>query len=206
MIINHQYRFCFFAIPRTASKAVSKVLIDELNSEAILKMHSGYNEFFEQASPDERQYFSFTTVRHPMDSVVSAYFKKKSNHNGRFSRGTFKDGRPIGQQAMNEYNFITKNDASFQDYFLHFYHQPYHKPRHELTASKVDYLMRYEQLQDDFDTVMNQLNLPTLKIPVFNKTSGRDVDYLSFYTADIRDRARLVFGPIMKDWGYDFPF
>jgi hypothetical protein len=206
MIINHQYRFCYFAIPRTASKAISKVLIDKLGSESILRMHSGYREYLAVASPTESEYFSFASVRNPLDSVVSAYFKKKSDHNGRFSRGTFKKtGKPIGTRAMEEYRFIKETDASFQEYFQQFYTDTYTVPRHEETIEKVDALIRYEHLNEDFAQVMDRLGLPFFEIPLINKTNDKPKDFLSFYSPEIIPRAIKVFTPIMEKWGYSFP-
>lgn len=206
MIINHEYKFCFFAIPRTASKAISKVLKEEMGSEEIHKMHTSYEEFQQLAAPAEKRYFTFATIRNPMDSVVSAYFKKKNDHNGRFSRGTFKNGRPIGVRAMAEYRFIVDNDADFAAYFLEFYKDVYQIPRHEATVRSVQTILRYESLDTDFATLLaKKWNRPELKIPVFNQTAGKSRDFLSYYTPETRVRAKQVFGRLMGEWGYDFP-
>ena len=205
MIINHQHQFCFFAVPRTASTAISTVLKEKLRSERIMKMHNSYTEFMDVAKAEEKQYFKFASIRNPMDSVVSAYFKKKTDHNGRFSRGYYKNGRPIGAQALEEFAFISKDNASFQDYFCKFYTEPYHRPRHEETVRNMDAIIRFESLNEDFEKVMNQLKLPFYPVPQINSTSARDRDFIPFYTPEIIPQAKAVFGEIMKDWGYDFP-
>lgn len=205
MIINHQYQFCFFAVPRTASTAISEVLKEKYGGLRILKRHNSYQEFIDQAEDHEKGYFKFASVRNPMDSVVSAYFKKKADHNGRFSRGTYHDGRPIGKQSMEEYTFITTENASFQDYFIKFYTEPYERKRHEHTIEQMDAIIRFEYLNEDFKKVMKQLNLPFYPIPVINSTSNRSRDFLQFYSPEIRERAIQVFSPIMKKWGYTFP-
>ena len=206
MIINHLHRFCYFAIPRTASKAISKVLLEKFSSESILRMHSSYQEFQNSARQEELSYFTFTSIRNPLDSVVSAYFKKKMDHNGRFSRGTFKrTGIPIGERAMEEYRFITANDASFQEYFKVFYTKPYTVPRHENTVKKVDAIIRYEHLNEDFASVTEKLGLSFYPIQRVNKTAGKSKDFLQFYTPDIIPQAIEIFTPLMKSWGYNFP-
>ncbi|PHI20312.1 hypothetical protein CEQ90_08995 [Lewinellaceae bacterium SD302] len=203
MIINHAYQFCFFAIPRTASKAISKLLVEEMGSKEIHKMHTSYGEFRQLATPKEKDYFTFATIRNPMDSVVSAYFKKKNDHNGRFSRGTFKGGRPIGAKAMAEYRFIVENDADFSTYFLEFYREPYRIPRHEETARSVQTILRYESLDADFATLAaKKWNRPDLKIPVFNQTAGKSRNFLDYYTPEALERAHFVFGRLMGEWGY----
>ncbi len=87
MIISHVHQYCFFSVPRTASTAVSRYLIANLEGFQRGKKHSSYQQFLESATPEERQYFAFAGVRHPMDSAVSEYLKKKHDHNGKFSRG-----------------------------------------------------------------------------------------------------------------------
>ena len=203
MIINHKNQFCFFAIPRTASKAISKALIENIGSAERLRMHSSYDEFMAIASAKETNYFTFATVRNPMDSIVSAYFKKKNDHKGRFSRGTFQGtGRPVGEKAMKEYRFITENDADFATYFKEFYQEVYSIPKHEATIEKVDAIIRYEYLREDFTAVLKKLNLPDITIPLTNKTQEKEKHFMEYYSGNIFSQAQRVLGPLMKKWGY----
>ena len=205
MIINDQYKFCFFAIPRTASKAVSKALIDSFNSRVHLRMHATYAEFEAQASREEKNYFRFTTVRNPIDSIVSSYFKKKNDHNGRFSRGTFRKGQPIAPKAMEQYRFIKDNDASFSEFFRVFHTEPYRRKQLEHTVDNCHFVMKFENLNNDFQQLLRKLNLPPIEIPVVNTTQGKSRDYLQYYTPDIIPQAKEVFKELMDKWGYDFP-
>ncbi|OAV44839.1 sulfotransferase family 2 domain-containing protein [Lewinella sp. 4G2] len=205
MIVSHAHRTCFFAVPRTASKAISKAMIEHLDGEEIKPMHLSYAEFMKAANRSVRNYFTFATVRNPMDSVVSAYFKKKSDHNGRFSRGTFKSGRPIAPRAMAEYRFIVENDADFATYFAEFHRGEYQVPRHQETLAKVDHVLRYETLTEDYNQLCNQRGWPAHNIPVFNRTEGKEKDFLSYYTPAIRGQAKAYFGRIFTEWGYSFP-
>ena len=38
-----------------------------------------------------------------------------------------------------------------------------------------------------------------------NRTQGREADFLSYYTPETIRRAKRVFGPFMREWGYEFP-
>jgi hypothetical protein len=205
MIINHQHQFCFFAIPRTASKAVSAVLIEHYHSEEILRMHTSYDEFQSQAKSSEREYFSFTIIRNPLDSLVSAYHKIKSDHNNRFSRGTYKDGRQLAPRALKAYRFIKERDASFAEYFLEFHQEPFRRPRHEATAQQVDRCLKFENLQDDFNDTMQTIGLEPLVIPIYNTTAGKRKDFASYYTPEIIPQAITVTQDIMSNWGYAYP-
>lgn len=205
MIINHKYQFVYFAIPRTGSKAISKVLVEKFDSQDVPPMHLGYEDFIKTATPAEKKYFKFSSIRNPLDSVVSAYFKKKSDHNGRFSRGTFKKGKKIAPRAMEEYRFIVEQNADFPAYFEAFFQEPYHRPKHEVTIENMDAIIQFENLQTDFNAVLQKLGLPEYEIPVFNKTAEKDAEFLKYYSAGIRPLAMASFSSIMKKWNYQFP-
>jgi hypothetical protein len=42
-------------------------------------------------------------------------------------------------------------------------------------------------------------------LPYVNKTRERKNDFLSYYTPDIIEQAKRVFGTFMKQWKYNFP-
>ncbi len=184
---------------------MSKVLVEQYGSQEIQPMHKSYDEFQGTANEAERAYFTFTSIRNPLDSIVSSYFKMKSDHNGRFSRGSFKDGRPLARSALEAYRFIKQNNASFAQYFRQFHQESYHLPRHEATVEQVDDVLRFESLERDFARLMQQLRLPVYPIPHFNQTAGRSKDFLSYYSADIIPQAIRVMGPLMHKWNYSFP-
>jgi len=42
-------------------------------------------------------------------------------------------------------------------------------------------------------------------LPVVNKTGEKREAFWSYYTPEVQDYARRIFGPFMKEWGYEFP-
>jgi hypothetical protein len=40
---------------------------------------------------------------------------------------------------------------------------------------------------------------------VVNKTQGRESDWTSYYTPEMIGKAKVIYGPFMEKWGYDFP-
>lgn len=206
MMICAKHRTLFFAVPRTASKAISRAMTQHLGAIERKPMHMSYVEFMAGATAEQRKYFSFATVRNPLDSVVSAYFKKKMDHNGRFSRGTFKSGRPIAAKALEEYRFIVEHDADFATYFAKFYQADYSVPRHEETLRKVDHVLRYENLAEDYAALIQERGWPAHEVPVFNRTAGKKGSFVDYYPKEIHAQATRVFSRIMEAWGYEFPW
>ncbi len=206
MVINHQHQFCYFAIPRTGSKATTKLLVSEYGSKEILGLHASWDDFQNIASEEEKKYLSFCAVRNPLDSIVSRYFKIKTDHTGRFSRGTFlKTGKPVPDAALERYRYITENNLSFAEYFRRYHNEVIRMARHEETIQNVSYIMRYEHLQQDLNKVLQILGLKPKPLPLHNVTAIRDSNFLQYYTPDIIPQVKKVATPLMHKLGYAFP-
>lgn len=210
MIISHTHKYVFIELPSTGTTAVSAELCRKYDGENILKKHSTYPTFLAQASPHEKEYFSFSCVRNPMDAVVSQYFKLKTDH------WNFEHPRKLAKRnALNKFVFsnrrlkqlryIRDNDADFASYFLRFYTRPY-STWAVLSHHQLDFVMRFERLSDDFARAITKIGLqPVRPLPMRNKTSDRESDFLEYYSVNTIERAKTVFGPFMSEWDYDFP-
>jgi hypothetical protein len=206
MVISHQYRYLFIELFRTGSTAISKELCEMYDGQKILSKHSRYHEFINQASKDEKSYFVFSGIRHPMDTVVSGYTKLLHNHKGRYTDPTQwrKNGGLITEKNLSIYRDIHENKLSFENYFRKYYKLPYDNWA-SVAHSKLQHIIRFEHIQEDFSEALKKLGIPQKRsLPLINKTEGK-TNYLDYYTPSIRDRAVYIFGPFMEQWGYDFP-
>ena len=105
---------------------------------------------------------------------------------------------------LEKFNFIRENGDDFSKFFEYFYDSVYHN-WFLLGHDRLDFVMRYENLEEDFATALGRIGLDQARpIPSRNKTE-RQRDFRPYYRSDIHDRAALVFGPFMTKWGYDLP-
>ncbi len=230
MIVSHEHRFVFVELPRTGSTAVGKELTETYDGERILKKHSTYRDFLRSASGDEKGYFAFSSIRHPMDDAVSGYFKIHSDHHGRYSdpvrrryrvgergadrvrstgmnaKGVKPRRRSAGERRDNRrYEYLRRTDSDFASYFLRFYRAPY-DTWSSVTHSRMDFVIRFEDLEHDFERALGHLGLDLRRpLPVRNRTVAKEDDFQVHYTPETRKRATWVFGPYMQRFGYDFP-
>lgn len=207
MIISHKYKYVFVEYPRTGTTAVSKELCLNYDGKRILRKHSTYQAFLKIASPEERKYFVFTSVRNPLDDAVSHYFKLKTDHRERYThREKVRNGKRLAEYFDTVlFRYIQKHDVDFPTYFRKFYVIP-HNTWSTISIKRYDYIMRFESLQEDFATLLKKLDIPAIRpLPALNVTSGRKKEYWMYYTPEIIPRARRIFGPFMKQWGYEFP-
>jgi|TARA_R110000737_G_scaffold306646_1_gene314367 hypothetical protein len=205
LIINHKYKFCFFQIPRTGSTAIANELLEFYESEQILHKHSNYDQFLSNATNQEREYFKFAGIRNPLDSIVSQFLKMKNDYDRKFARGIFGSGKPISDGALAKYHFIQSTNASFEDFFKKFVTPEFFKPHQETTISHMDFIIRFDKLQDDFTKLTTLLDIPTIKIPVINATKHKDQEYQNYYTGELIPIAIDILSPVMDKYNFSFP-
>lgn len=207
MIISHKHKYLFVELPHTGSTAVSRELCENYDGIPILHKHAFYDEFLHVASSEEETYFVFSGIRSPLDEAVSVYFKYKTNHKENYTKPERlkKNGGHVTNADLRRFSFIKNNDADFPSYFRRFHTYPYDNLS-RLSHKEFDFVMRFENLQDDFAQALGLIGIePKRPLPVANKTGGKSRDFISYYTPEIREQARRVFGPFMRRWGYDFP-
>lgn len=211
MVISHKHKYLFIQLPQTACTAVQNELIENYDGEKIHFKHAFYSDFLKNASAEEKKYFVFSSLRNPLDIVVSKYFKYKTDHVGAYSNQRKKKFGKFHKYLLwytdkARYNFITNDDASFGDFFRKFYTLPYASWA-VLDHQNFDYIIRYENLQEDFAQMLKLINVePVRPIPSKNVTGTKSRDFWSYYdTPELREKAVKLFGNYMEDFEYDFP-
>lgn len=208
MIISHRHRYLFIELPRTGSTAIRRELRENYDGEPILQKHSTYEQFRAQASEDERSYFVFSGIRHPMDDVVSQYFKLKTDHNRRMTDPTrAPKSKPLLNRIVDRtvFRYLQRTNAEFADYFMRYHWLPYDRWS-SLSHDRFDFIIRFECLADDFETVLRRIGIePVRRLPQVNTTAARERHFTDYYPPRTWKRARRVFGPFMERWGYEFP-
>lgn len=211
MVISHKYRYLFIELPLTASTAIAKELCENYDGQEIHYKHANYRTFLKSASDDEKKYFTFIGIRNPLDQVVSYYYKYLNNHKGKYSNPQPRKSKMF-KYWLNErkhrarFQFIHLRDADFEKYFLEFYKTPY-LDWSLLDSDRMDGVIRFEQVQDDFAQVLQQIGVEMVRpLPQVNKTKQKSKSFWDHYaTKESQIRAAEVFGPYMKKWGYEFP-
>lgn len=204
MVISEKYNYLFIELHRTGSTAISSELCELYDGKKILGKHSRYHEFLETEFERGKQFFVFSGMRNPMDMVVSGYLKMKNNHKGRYTnpKDWRKNGGTITDKNLQLYQKI--KDLTFEEYFKQYHKLPYDNWS-SVAHHKFDFIIRFENIQEDFAEVLKRLNIePKREIPQINKTLQKG-NFINYYTPEIREQAIFVFGPFMRKWGYSFP-
>jgi hypothetical protein len=205
VVISRVHEYLFVELPNTASTAIRRELCEHYDGVPVLHKHAYYIEFLSVASAKEKEYFVFSCIRNPLDIAVTLYCKYKTDHKGFYSDPKkTKAHAPLPRAALRRYDFIHNTDASFPAFLRRFYRFPYDNWS-SLSHHKFDFVIRFENLQDDFAQVLELIGIEQKRpLPTVNPTQEKD-DFLSYYTPEVYDHAKAVFGPFMKKWGYGFP-
>ncbi len=209
MIISDQHKYVFVQLPKTASTAIEKELLEYYGGQSILLKHDLYHKFLKKARPEQKSYLVFASVRNPMDIVASHYFnllqenrlKKRTPEKHSFFRRLWGSYR-----TRSRFDFVHGGPGDFKTYFLRFYKAPYANWS-IVDHKRFDFVIRYEHMQEDFSELLKRLDLVQVRpIPKANTTLNKTGSFLDLYTdPEVIQRAVNVFGPYFRDFGYEFP-
>ncbi len=201
MIISHKYKFIFIHIPKTGGISITNSMINIFGKRDIYKgpklddykaqeierriksqelnigAHTSISNINRQTN-NLKGYFKFSFVRNPWDRMVSLYF---------YLRNT------------SLYGKLLPNAPSFNDWILSDLekittYMPIsvplrHKKRPQLEWIRdqngnitVDFIGRFENLQNDFDIFLDKCNIPHVQLLHENKTTHDH--YTKYYTKE----------------------
>lgn len=184
-MINCKNKFIFIHIPKTAGSSIKSQLIsagfyNSFNKKDInaLNMHEhpSIEDCKNVLTPLEyKNFFKFTCVRNPWDLNISLFFYVKSQ----ISHWLFRD-------AQNGFlNFLKKREQSGA---LHF---------NQIKINnniEVDFVMRFENLQSDFNLVCDKINIARHKLP--HKNFSKHKNYQNYYNEEGKD---IIFRNYQED-------
>ena len=171
MIISHKHKYLFVQTPHTGSTSVGRELVKHYDGEEILWKHAMFHHF-KRAFPDEaEEYFIFSTIRHPFDEVVSLYFKLKNDQEHYSDPSNWKEnGGWLSKRGLHQFQFVHYQKASFEEYLKKFFWLPFVNWT-VLAHKQFNYVMRYENLNEDFPKVLEKLGLQLIRpLPRVNPT------------------------------------
>lgn len=207
MIISHQHRFVFAAIPKTGTHSVRQALRDYLSADDLEQVGLFVNKRFpfeelaaikhghitleqirpflgEQAFAD---YFKFAFVRNPFDRFVS-YCAFMTRADGAFLKNP--------QQVMHHILFQARP-------LQHVLFQPQHTfvtdAQGRLLADRIG---RVEDMQASYDAICERIGIPTASLGQVN--SSRRGSYRDYYDQALIDGVADFYRRDLELFGYEF--
>ena len=200
-MISFQKRFLFVHIPKTAGNSIQSVLRDYSEDELValrdeqdgierfglrnpkykVKKHSTLAEY--RAALGEMEFgnlYKFTCVRNPWDRMVSYYFTPTQNTSA-WDRKKFRKAI-VKVLPVADYLRLDKGKGD-----------PF---------ANVNYIMRFENLADDFRAVCAALDISPAPLPRYNRSAREH--YSKYYDDELRELVGARFAAEIERFGYTF--
>jgi hypothetical protein len=207
MIISHQHRFVFAAIPKTGTHSVRQALRAHLSAEDLEQVGLFVDKRFpfeelaairhghislQQIRPflgEEAfaSYFKFAFVRNPFDRFVS-YCAFMTRADGAFLRNPREVMRYILFQARP---------------LEHVLFQPQHGFITDAAGGLLaDYVGRVEDMQGSYDAICARIGIPS--VPLGQVNSSRRGHYRDYYDQALIDGVAGLYARDIELFGYEF--
>ena len=211
MVISHEHKFLFLAPVKVATTSIRSSL-DQYNSIEHAKFHKDASSFyyhkwhrnahntkkhFDDQNWDWNSYFKFSFVRNPWDRVVS-WHKYQIKFVKKFERGKMR------KEDIVYYNYYKElSKLSFKDWLknmiLHSFHDFFICNSNNIC---LDYIGRFENLQEDFDIICDKIGIPHQKLPHENKSKHKN--YTEYYDDETRSIVAEKYAKDIKYLNYKF--
>ena len=202
-MINHKYKFIFIHIPKTGGTSIEQVFYSKSNKTDVPCKHYTL-KMLERGNLVPKDYFKFSFVRNPWDMTVSQYhFMWKSSY-------------PWPIHWRKEHKEFAK--LSFEEWVLHpsFQFSTIRSidiigNRHHdgtflgwIMGNKlnIDFIGKFENLQQDFDIICDKIGIPPKKLPHENKTKHKD--YREYYDEETKQIVGEKYAKDIEYFGYKF--
>lgn len=142
---------------------------------------------------DHETFFKFSVTRNPWDLTVSHYFYDKD-----LIQKEWGDSPP----SRKRYKIVSKcNFSQYVKKFM-FYGGSYSRYMCHKGEYMLDYVCRFETLQQDFDTACNKMDIPQVQLPHTNKTKHKH--YTEYYNDETRQIVAEKYAQDIEYFGYKF--
>lgn len=226
-ILCKKYNLLFIMTPRTACTAVGAVLIDELGGEylpkedilnehgdfLLQKKHGTVKQLLDNkvlTAEELSNLFVVATVRNHFDSMYSLYMKQKVKYKPLIEDGSSWVHKIPGYADAIRYC----QEHSFDDWLYKSFGVPWYKRMIDFGhrtlfiehTAGTDYLMKFENLQGDFNKVLAEIGCTRqLTIPRVNETGVKSHNsYKLAYSKKSKRLLNYVFRKELKKYGYKF--
>jgi len=205
MIVSQKHKFIFIRVPRTASTSIQLALgkicgpDDIVTSDNRLKpekypeyiprndegfgKHIAAEKIKGKITPEIwNRYFKFAFERNPFDKVVSHYHMKKV-------KGYDKNFKEFCADCASGVVKIFRKGIEL----------------YSIDGKiAVDFIGKYENLNEDFNFVCEKLNLPKLELTKERVSLGKEKDYRKYYDDESRKIVEEHFSREIKLFNYKF--
>jgi len=206
-MINNKYKCIFIHINKNAGTSIDTLFNDKHSGHRNIKSY----ESFKKTKLVYPHYYKFTVVRNPWDKMVS-FYHYHVKLGWKLEWGWSSDNEPTFIE------FIKIIDGFSNEKQMELWPEEENYPHKSGTmrmSNQIDwlidsnnkmplnYICRFENLQEDFNVVRSHLRLPeNYKLPYYNKSNHSH--YSTYYDEETKDIVARRFSKDIEYFGYRF--
>jgi len=188
-MINHKHRFIFVHIIKTGGESIEKFFRGR-------KIHKFAKNYKKQIGNRKwNNYFKFAFVRNPWDKMVSQYFFIQKKRKGNYKL-TFREFI-LAFKSCSESEYINGKGIPVE-------FNPIQLPwiLDDAGNCLVDFIGRFENLQEDFNIICDKIGIPRQKLPHENKSKHKH--YTEYYDDEMKQIVAEKYAKDIEYFGYEF--
>jgi hypothetical protein len=201
-MISHKHKFIFVHIPKNAGSSMEICLggyKDEKKlwgtEKGVVLQHLTACELQEKIGDQVfNDYFKFSFVRNPFSKCLSEYFWEKTYLNESLNFNDWvklKLGDLINHSENN--TKIRRQKHNLEQYkFIY----------DALDNCLVDFVGRFENLQQDFNTICDKIGIPRQQLP--HKLKSKHKHYTEYYDDETKQIVAEKYAKDIEYFGYEF--
>tara|TARA_B110000444_G_scaffold252966_1_gene283054 strand:- start:5558 stop:6121 length:564 start_codon:yes stop_codon:yes gene_type:complete len=185
-MISHTHNFIFIHIPKTGGSSIDDVLKKYVRRWVLHEYLYPDAVYKAQKRNGFKNYFSFCFVRNPWDKIVSQYHFNREyfgmeNYTFEEYVHAFNEGKRISWFNPDFLSWMTDDEGNVL----------------------MDFVGRFEKLQEDFDYVCDQIKIPKQELPHHVKTEDR-LHYTEYYNQETQQIIADNYANDIKYFNYEF--
>jgi len=199
MIVNNELKYVFISVPKTGSLSIQYSLGFGKNVPAPEFYHQGIARAINE-HPECADYFKFAFIRNPWARLVSLYKDFTVHRIYQYSEFVKHDKPLFGEfKDFEDFCINVKSSYWWDDIFLK-------SQTNQLSIDgilKMDFIGRFEQLQNDFNVVCSKIGVP---YKLLRKNIGKydNSDYRKYYTEASRKAVTKMYLDDIESFKYEF--
>ena len=188
-MVSHKHKCIFVHIIKTGGTSIEKFFRGG-------KVHKFAKNYKKRVGNKKwNNYFKFTFVRNPWDKMVSQYFYIQKRKEGKYEL-KFREFI-LAFESCPESEYIKGNGVAVR-------YNPIQLPwiLDDNGNCLVDFIGRYENLQEDFNTVCDKIGIPQQKLPHENKSKHKH--YTEYYDEKTKQIVAKKYAKDIEYFEYKF--
>lgn len=197
MPVDFELKIIFVHIPKTGGSSIEHIFDLQQPSRLFscdvlpVLQHLIPSALRTRMQPDEWiSFFKFTVIRNPYDRIVSEYHWRKT-HN--LTTLSFEDFLHEARDVVRRQDYY---NTPLNDHFI---------PQVDYFKDiEYDFVLKFENLSEDFLELLNKLSLPKMELPKTNCSNRTSSEYRHYFDSITKSIVEEIYGEDIQFFGYNF--